>query len=642
MKLLNSFKEQVKTIGPLKYVWLTSFNLNIEFVEMYLLPVVLEIEETPKTLSDYENIQLALVEKDIDFRVFCDKRFMHAGQNKRTTIPIHGISPTRIDSFSKDSLFHSKVIYMEGINGKRVVGSGSANLTVSGWGRNQEVFQFYDITTLDQYASVKQFFKTLFENVGLESPLLNRRNFSNNNKAWSFIHSFQKKTFLDQFFNGCNTEQLLVWSPYLPLNLATYISNLREYVGISSLQVALVTDRLEGNKIRTQWSSELQKMLESQDVTFYENPTKFLDKIELCHSKVWILPDRIAIGSWNFTGPGSNILKSDDNNLSGNNIEAGFLIKTELNWEDEVGNVIKIDQSSCSSSELLKMEGLEIPKDLPFDIRVNFDWRNLNYVFSGEWNEGQIDGEYWIKVPGASDKIKLIWMPSENVLNMHPLNIPDQIELLSEHRFEVIKDNNVVYRGLITEEGLILRRSQAFVTLNDLLESFIFGTNSASERITFVSTPTEDFSSSLLETKNGIEEDTSLNTASSPDISYFRLFYASSQYAKKIEYVNTVAELNKLVFLLPGCLVELIDKAKGRLKEVEPTIFNWFLVQEVNTLCHLARVKQTDLGVSDDSLPQLRWDMLKVSLPVLPKSMDPYIMDPYIELINSECQYASK
>ncbi|EPM64847.1 hypothetical protein A249_42261 [Pseudomonas syringae pv. actinidiae ICMP 18804] len=38
MKLLNSFAEQIKACGKLKRVWLTSFNIDIEFIETYLLP----------------------------------------------------------------------------------------------------------------------------------------------------------------------------------------------------------------------------------------------------------------------------------------------------------------------------------------------------------------------------------------------------------------------------------------------------------------------------------------------------------------------------------------------------------------------------------------------------------------------------
>lgn len=43
VKLLAAFKEQIKALGPLRYIWLTSFNINIEFIETYLLPVVMDM-----------------------------------------------------------------------------------------------------------------------------------------------------------------------------------------------------------------------------------------------------------------------------------------------------------------------------------------------------------------------------------------------------------------------------------------------------------------------------------------------------------------------------------------------------------------------------------------------------------------------
>jgi len=119
MKLLNAFREQLKSLGKLRYVWFTSFNINIKFIETYLLPAVLEMEQ-PKNRMDYEHFQLALTASGIDFRVFCDKRFMGADQNKRTAIPVHGVSPSQIEKwFTKDSLFHPKVIYLEDVDGKK-------------------------------------------------------------------------------------------------------------------------------------------------------------------------------------------------------------------------------------------------------------------------------------------------------------------------------------------------------------------------------------------------------------------------------------------------------------------------------------------------------------------------------------------
>lgn len=75
MKLIEAFKQQLKEMGELKRVWLTTFNLNLGFVESHLLPAVLNMDP-PRNRLDFEGFQTHLVEKDIDFRVFCDKRMM--------------------------------------------------------------------------------------------------------------------------------------------------------------------------------------------------------------------------------------------------------------------------------------------------------------------------------------------------------------------------------------------------------------------------------------------------------------------------------------------------------------------------------------------------------------------------------------
>ena len=77
MKLLNAFAEQIKACGKLKRVWLTSFNIDIEFIETYLLPTILGAAEIPRTRMDYEALQLMLNESGIDFRVFCRSEQAH-------------------------------------------------------------------------------------------------------------------------------------------------------------------------------------------------------------------------------------------------------------------------------------------------------------------------------------------------------------------------------------------------------------------------------------------------------------------------------------------------------------------------------------------------------------------------------------
>ncbi|EOC0123846.1 hypothetical protein ACWWI0_000279 [Cronobacter sakazakii] len=52
MKLLDAFKKQIADMGTLKRVWLTTFNLDISFVETWVLPAVLGMDP-PVSRMDY-------------------------------------------------------------------------------------------------------------------------------------------------------------------------------------------------------------------------------------------------------------------------------------------------------------------------------------------------------------------------------------------------------------------------------------------------------------------------------------------------------------------------------------------------------------------------------------------------------------
>ncbi|TXL14120.1 hypothetical protein BMR05_08660 [Methylococcaceae bacterium HT4] len=359
--------------------------------------------DPPKNRLDYEHFQLALNDKKIDFRVFCDLRFMEADQNKRTSIPVHGVSTTRLDDFSKESKFHPKVIYLEDIHGKRILGCGSANLTLSGWGRNQEVFTFREIETKEQYNSVNHFFNIITENIGIDERLPQRRGLPTSDQTWSFVHSFDDdSTFLDKLFADSRSHDLMVWTPYLPTDLAKFVIKLKKEVELDDLHVHLVPDRVQGQYISTSWNDELSSLVDKKALHFYDNPTTRHENVELCHAKVWKLGSKLAIGSWNFTTPGSNLYSNLDEWDVNSNIEAGFILQEPGSWQQAVGKPISMTADNFASPELLEEESLQVPELLSFDIQVLFDWQKQQYTFAGNWNEGSVDDGYTIKIPDIS------------------------------------------------------------------------------------------------------------------------------------------------------------------------------------------------------------------------------------------------
>lgn len=634
MKLLTAFREQLKTLGELRYVWLTSFNINIEFIETYLLPALLDMEQ-PKSRLDYEHFQNALVEKEIDFRVFCDKRFMEADRNKRTAIPVHGVSPALWEEwFSKDSLFHPKVIYLEDKYGNKILGTGSANLTLGGWGRNQEVFSFHRVETKKQYNAIKHFFDEVAGKAGVPEGLPQRKGLSQDEGGWTFVHSFQKKSFIEQLFANTRTRELLVWSPYLSKDVPAFIKRMKAVVAAEDLVIHLVPDRVNGQFIRTSWTEALKELSDRRTLTFYENPTSRHDNLELCHAKVWKLGSKLAIGSWNFTTKGANLRDEAGAWDKSVNIEAGVIVVDGNSWRNAVGKQIELDASAFASEDLLQEETLDVPDQLPFDIQVQFDWREQRYKFTGQWHNGTPEDGYAVKVPIYDAAIPLVWRPQKKDLNIAALEIHNPTALLHERRFQVVQGKKEVYRALIIETGLTYRRSQAYESLDDLLNAFIFnGELGPVDDVPFRIPASQNSGLLADEFINASEVDVSHALSS---ISYFRMFQAIRQYGEKLITIKSVAELNSWVFARPGCLVELVEKARQKVTVCIPSLFNWFLAQEVRALCRKAEKRRRELGKTEDSMPNSRWDELNLNLPSLPLG----IQRDYVEMIQKECGYA--
>lgn len=634
MKLLTEFEKQVSLLGPLKRVWITSFNLSIEFVETHLLPVIVG-KDAPKHRMDYEILQKELIDQGIDLRVFCDKRMMNQLDTKRTSINVIGVSPRSIKYFSEDSLFHPKVIYLEGKNGKAILGAGSANLTVSGWGRNQEVYAFKKVSTKEQSTQIRTFFKELVR----DKPLRLGSEFWGKDNKWQFIHSFQKEAFLTQLLSDKDKE-LAVWSPYFPRDIALFIDKIKDVVDLDELKVHITPDRIEGKYIRTQWSDKIDDLIKNGELNFYNNSVKKHENTELCHAKVWKTDNKLAIGSWNFTGPGSNNLTDSDSNWStSNNIEAGFIFYDKTKISSALGVKFNADRDGFASSELLEEEALVVQIEIPFDIKVCFDWEKQEYTFSGEWCHSGVKENYHIKLPDLAE-LSIPTRRDKAKIGMPSILISSPKELLTQHTFDIILNGDAVYRGLIIETKILDRRVQAYDNLNDLLDSLIVqanfdGTNCTSTR------------EELQVDSDLFEDDTENNSVvSEPATSYFRLFQAISNFEKHLRAVNTIEQLNKLVFIHPGCLFEMCEKINKRinieLEKSDPEIFTWFLVEEFNGLVRVAEARYDEVRTKEDpkDRPKNKWGPLLLPSPSLPKELRKGKLNSYLKLIKKECNYA--
>jgi len=581
MKLLEQFREHVAGLGEIRRAWFTSFNLNIPFFETHLLPALLNTD-VPTNRLDYEVMQLMLAERGIDARIFCDTRMLEADQLKRTAIPIHGILPQRLggDAFEPTSIFHPKVILLEDSEGRMVLGAGSANLSLDGWGRNQEAFVFRQVSCSRQRDQIVAFFSPLSKTAGLGPFERSRANYQGEDEAWSFVHSFQDKGFLQQLAAGLALQRLSVWSPYFSRDLPGLLARLQPVVG-EQVTFSLVPDRRENQYVPTQWTPEIATLQAQKTLSFHARPTPRDDRSHFTHAKIWLASGkqaRMAVGSWNCTGRGSASLRC-------RNIEAGIMFdvgaRTDITGEQELLQADAFSDEATLDADTLDMQ--DYP--LPFDLFVVYDWEKCAYAVTGKCYKRFDLGIYTLRLPGVRKRQSLCSMTNHSgdaiPLVQLTLEPDDDGVLLADHSYEVWQGGEMRYRGLVQEVNAQCRRGQGYDSLKDLLNDLI-------DRVDPEFSSNTRLREALRHQPVPGEEDTFVPIAvDSQGMSYFRLFHAFAHFRAKLA-APTRSTLERILFVSPGCLQELVGKVQEQITQDRNTIFNWFPLQETHSLYRAA------------------------------------------------------
>jgi len=631
MKLLETFKKQIAEMGELKRVWLTTFNMDISFIETWVLPAVLG-EEPPVSRMDYEGLQRVLNESEIDFRVYCDPRMIAKDKPKRTSIPVYPVSVRKLAQqkgsyLDKDrGLFHPKVFYLEGTSKKIIIGAGSANLTLSGWGRNQEAVDFRCIANNEQYQQVKRFFIRLDNSLDNDEFFPKRKKFLGNDEQWSFIHSLGGETLLQALKNGGELRTLSVWSPYLADDLGGFIAKLDE----SEMSVELVPDLVSEGYIRTRWSESIQALINDKKLAVFYSPAPKDERALMTHAKLWLAKSttgkRLAIGSWNFTRPGCSSLDE-----GGWNVEAGIVHPVSRDTAI-CGNEWDIKASDFASEELLKEEVLDPGELPPFDLSVIFDWTRNEYQIRGKWFGGKPESGYQLILPGINGANELLWKANDKSLKSpRQLAVLKSDAVLDSPFYTLRKAGEMDWPGTIVETGTEHRRALSFASLDDLLNSYLSVADPGmSDRLILRAFGAQD------EVKSeGKAEIVRLDVTS-----YFRLFQATQQRRNWMEAVEDGSQLYRCLFSEPGSLRELAEIASERAKQSTHSVFNWFLAQEVNSLAALARKRvksiQRKQGIKAIPVVDHLWESLVVATPTLQGDAASL---RYLSAIKEECNY---
>ncbi|KAA8677696.1 hypothetical protein [Vibrio gigantis] len=666
-KLAEALSKQIQSLGPLRHAWFTSFNLNVDFFERHVLSTLLQMDN-PRSRVDFELMQQKLngsikesskgdVTLNIDVKVFADQRMYQASDIKRTAIEVYGVNPALLNGGRKkqlsiSSLFHPKVIFLQDIYGNAILGGGSANLTLSGWSSNQEVFTFQKVECKHQAEAIKDFFKPLFEAHKLDhKTILTPRRFRAEIKPddWSFVHTFVKnsrdgrhQTLLSHMFGSLTdgTNDLVVWSPYFPADLAGFIQRLRSVSQCDELKLHIIPDLVENQKLRTQWSSTLLPLLSDGSVGFYRSPIGKDERSDLCHAKVWMTHSKLAIGSWNFTTPGSNVLLEDK--IEGQvNIEAGIVVENQQPLEQVLSQPLSITEDNFMLSKELEEHALEVSDLLPLDVNIAFDWRTLSYNveislcdINGEWPK------FELQLPDLAQPFIYKGRASKEQGEHSTWSFEHQLleepkELLVDHAYKLNFNDGSQHRGFIVERNSVMRRVEQFDSLDDIFSSLIDGRSLESNANSSLRNEILGGDQDWLYEQ---DTDTLSEKDQSPTLSYFRMFQAMDNLQQRITRLKSNALIEQYAFVIPGCLVEIGEKIRSELQG-NASVFNWYMKQEFNLLIDVAKKQSSDSELktrlsglrfkSSDSVVRAQGLQSKIG------------SSEYRKLIKEKCKYVS-
>lgn len=563
-------KNRTKNSGKLKGAWFTTFNMDLNFIDQYIIPLLaFKNDQSEKRKFSFNQLavfqaQDTLKKQETDIRFYYDERMLN-NFSKLNCFPVIGVNPKRVAGSHK-GVFHPKLVFLWNKDGKAYLIAGSGNLTVSGWGRNRESVISREVKSQKNFDAIIEFFKWV-------DPTVEDINtgFSVSGKDdWEFICSSaedKKSPLLSRLLTE-ETKDLLVWSPYFSSDPKGLIGKIQEY---GNPQISLIPDvttdvttdetvRIDNNKI-----SDLSGRLFSD---------KQQDGSRFSHVKLWLTESKIAVGSWNFTEAALGL-------STANNIEAGILLNNDI-----------------GIPELNKLEGLQgLDKDTLINEKPKLDFNGIDFSVSVvlNWETHQ----YTIKIDGAGEDVKWdsykIHLPGVNgdfslpVKEPIRIEIEDANELLRHPVFRIYQNEEEKYIGFVIETNIKKRLIRPFDSLQELMDSVI-------EKKLFDYQPPDNIDPTTGETIYEDEIEGCIHqTETLPNyFSLFKVFENIREEASDEDKKNAV-----ILWLKPLIQKELLKNGKETL-----SIYQKFLVYEFNRLCEeKLKISSKDFSSDEEKFP---------------------------------------
>jgi len=475
-------------------------------------------------------------------------------------LPFHKIDVERIGSRYKKGVFHPKVFLLQNDKYETYLITGSANLTLSGFGRNIEGIAIKKVEDIQNAKEIVKFFSKIFETSVFDDAIdIDKwsqewlRSLKQEKTNWHFHSCFSERSFLDTFFKGKEREAF-IWSPYFG-EITNIVETIRDKN--PELTVGLIPDAVSNKKVRITKESA---SLDSGNVNFYRD-LKIEKDDSLVHAKLWLTKELLAIGSWNFTEAATGISL-----INANNIEAGIVQEIDKQTYRQLTEELK------PFKNIEFMEENEIEDDKPEASKSDFycdvivDWKKKIY-----------------KTVNCSEKLA-----NKESITIHLPGIPeasfetdstmkftlDSRKLIKDKFFNLKESGNVIYTGTITEIGLQNRPVWEYENLDDLLFA-LYEVECGVDDSDCKTVHEKLLSTSTAATEHDLESD----IENQP--SWFVMFQAMKNLKDLLKKADD-KERQKLLFSRPGSLEELAGKSLEIVKmEKVSLVLSGFLLQEL-------------------------------------------------------------
>ena len=571
MKLYQKYKEAIRQIGKVELAWFTTFNLDPDLTERFLLSALVGMEASQlKTAEDYEAMNYDL--NELDIRILYDYRALNLNSPKRTSVDFIPVNPAEKLKKDKGSIFHPKVIFLKGEHGAYLI-TGSANLSISAWSSNKESVLIKKIESRKNAGQIITFFRKLGVKYNLNKWV---NSLSDIQTDWDFVHSLEPDfNLFKKLTDDSSSRALTIWSPYFAKNTLKLLERIKTY-GFTKLTI--VPNVNEAGKVSIE-QTELQRIIEADGIAIKHFINSGEEQQPMHHAKVWLTEDKLAVGSWN-----CSFVATGEGKRKQNNIEAGIIVNIKsANVASTLNKSIisyKADATpQGQTDDELKQEWEDVLNNFEHSIIIGANWERFVYEFDSS------------RFPEADYRAYLPDKPNEAVsLNsVNGRSFHKRYTSVLKNKFYTVVNakGEEVFKGYLQESGKKQRPVYTYVKLPDLFESLI-------------KHPARETPNKVCRYKLSSEEGEDLQaeiqiTEQQATNSYYIMFVSFQNLYDEIKSnADNKTMLDRLGYRLPGSLINIRQLVAETIsntvksddfnpeKEQDKLLYYYFIIQEVN------------------------------------------------------------